>query len=879
MIALHICLAPAQSASLDQRPVKPGKNCTLLLIPIAASLLLSPVTAQNRVLFIGNSFTIGSGDGRTETVGGVPAIFDALARANDHADPKTVKRAVSGMDFEFHAGNTITQNAISSEQWTHVILQNLSAEPTHLARGSIQDHTTFGTQLYHQIIANNVTTQVILYETFSRSEAHALITASSGPNSFASTAEFQGEIRANYAALAESLTTANPNNPPVQVAPVGSAWENAGGLLPKHSQGFANLHSSDEAHGNDNGYYLAAAVFYATIYGRSPEGLSDSAEIQALHLNLTEDAQTLERIASETVGTSSFEAGQALLIDFGSTQGITEGSDDSARTWNNVTPETGGADDAELSGLRLKSGKETDVTFAMLNRFNGANKRGAIGGDSFPSDATRDSLFGNSEMFNGLSHVFPSFKLMALNSRLAYDLTFYASRSGVHDNRETRYTVTGALETATSLDAANNQNEIAHLQNVAPTADGEITITLTPGDNNDNGNHFTYLGLLQITAGGTAIEEDTHPPQIESTKVNGAMITIEFNEAVEVGTAESVDNYTITTDGDPVALDGAAELQADAKTVIIELGATFVGPYTLTIASVSDLAGNVIAANSSITGVAPDPYARVFLFDFGGDGMFIENDDVGNSWNNVSHGVADSNTGKLSGIVDTSGALTDMSLAMIRRFNGVNQSGTRDHAGFPSKATRDSFYANTEPFSGLRDVFPCFQLTDLMPSVVYTFTMYASRMEAAESRETRYTITGANKLSDVLDPSNNVANTVTIEGIIPDTKGTITFSITPTENNTNRNHFTYLGLLKIETAPTLRSERIGFRITWLERDDEGITLTWTSHANTTYSIESSNDLRSWNELEDGIAASGETTTFKDHSASDSNVSFYRVRRE
>ncbi|MGK0185602.1 MAG: hypothetical protein ACI9R3_001380 [Verrucomicrobiales bacterium] len=400
MITLLICQAQAVTAFLDPRFFEPAKNRRLCLWLIAAALLLSSATAQNKVLFIGNSFTMASGDGRAESIGGVPAIFDALARAGGHAD-------------------------------------------------------------------------------------HSLITGASGPNSFASTAEFQREIRARYAALAEALTAANPRNHPVQVAPVGSAWENAGGMHAAGADGFADLHSGDEAHGNDNGYYLAAAVFYATIYGQSPEGLSQSGEIQALNLYLTEDPERLELIASATVGTSKFQAGESMLVDFGFNGTTMDGSDDSARTWNNVTPEVGGTDDGELFGLRLASGEETAVSIRMQSRFNGANQNGTTASDAFPTDATRDSLFGNTEEFSGLNNVFPSFMLKRLNSRLAYDLTFYASRAGVGDNRETRHTVTGAHEGTAMLNVANNGNEFTRLERVVPTGDGEVTIAITPGDNNE----------------------------------------------------------------------------------------------------------------------------------------------------------------------------------------------------------------------------------------------------------------------------------------------------------------------------------------------------------------------------------------------------------
>ena len=103
--------------------------------------------AQHRVLFIGNSFTIGSGGG------GVPGIFDRLAQAGGHPDPTTVMRAVGGQNFQFHSLDATTQTTINSQPWTHVVLQNYSTEPTHLASGSVANHYTYGSLLYRQIMA------------------------------------------------------------------------------------------------------------------------------------------------------------------------------------------------------------------------------------------------------------------------------------------------------------------------------------------------------------------------------------------------------------------------------------------------------------------------------------------------------------------------------------------------------------------------------------------------------------------------------------------------------------------------------------------------------------------------------------------------------
>ena len=88
--------------------------------------------------------------------------------------------------------------------------------------------------------------------------------------------------------------------------------------------------------------------------------------------------------------------------------------------------------------------------------------------------------------------------MTGLDPATAYDLLFYASRMGVGDIRETRYTVTGASETIVDFNVSNNEFEVATAADVLPDSNGEITVALTPGPNNDNGNHFTYLGVMQI---------------------------------------------------------------------------------------------------------------------------------------------------------------------------------------------------------------------------------------------------------------------------------------------------------------------------------------------------------------------------------------------
>lgn len=196
--------------------------------------------------------------------------------------------------------------------------------------------------------------------------------------------------------------------------------------------------------------------------------------------------------------------------------------------------------------------------------------------------------------------------------------------------------------------------------------------------------------------------------------------------------------------------------------------------------------------------------AQTFLFDFGGANTTINGpspDDPVNYWNNVGLTVGQSNTGQLLNLVTTDNSVTSVGLMMISRFNGANENGTLTSTLYPSDATRDSLFGNTELFSGSANIFPSFKLTGLNPATAYNFTFYASRTGATDNRETGYTLTGGNTGFAALNASANENNFVTAFGINPSASGEITIAIAPTANNVNQYHFTYLGVMQVQAVP------------------------------------------------------------------------------
>ena len=250
-----------------------------------------------KVLFIGNSYT---------SVNDLPSLVEALAAAGGQRI-ETDEYLPGGYTFQQHADDEKALKKIRERKWDVVVLQEQSLLPI-LNRASMHKYARI---LHDEISKQGAKT--IFYLTWARQDipqmqdgadpatlpdyARAMfqLIGLANPAYFEALckqhkAGLEGGLNGAYFDIATELNAA--------VAPVGIAWEKALAADPDPV-----LHQADKSHPNAQGSYLAACVFYATLFDKSPVGLP--AELRKGRQLLVEvapnEAKLLQEIAWQTV--------------------------------------------------------------------------------------------------------------------------------------------------------------------------------------------------------------------------------------------------------------------------------------------------------------------------------------------------------------------------------------------------------------------------------------------------------------------------------------------------------------------------------------------------------------------------------------------------
>ena len=213
------------------------------------------VEPPNRVLFIGNSYTYENGGMNT-----ILQEFVQVAQPGHYfiADAVTA----GGATLEMHYNNASTLEAIEEGNWDYVILQEQSTRPIENPELMYEYATLLDG------VITGAGAETAFFMTWARAYDPGMIEG----------------LAAAYNYIGEQLDA--------MVCPVGRAWQNSLQQNPE-----LILHLSDDSHPNVWGTYLSICVFYACLFGESPEGVNYVNDPQIT----TADRDFLQTIAWETV--------------------------------------------------------------------------------------------------------------------------------------------------------------------------------------------------------------------------------------------------------------------------------------------------------------------------------------------------------------------------------------------------------------------------------------------------------------------------------------------------------------------------------------------------------------------------------------------------
>ncbi len=243
------------------------KYLTLLLITLYPVITFSTV---RKVLFIGNSYT---------ATNNLPKVVEDIASSMgdtlvyDEYSP-------GGQKFIGHSTDPTVATKISSQKWDIVVLQAQSQEPSFPPTQVASETYPYAKKLDSMILNNNSCTETMFFMTWGRQNGDA-----SNCANYPVICTYEGmqmRLRESY------LQMAQDNN--AIVAPVGSAWKQI-----RDSFASINLYSPDGSHPSFEGTYLAACVFYASIFHRSPEKSTYIGSVTTANANI------IKRIAAKTV--------------------------------------------------------------------------------------------------------------------------------------------------------------------------------------------------------------------------------------------------------------------------------------------------------------------------------------------------------------------------------------------------------------------------------------------------------------------------------------------------------------------------------------------------------------------------------------------------
>jgi len=219
----------------------------LLYILLILSLGQNSSADNKNVLFIGNSYTY---------YNNLPDVINSIA--NSFGDTLFYdSNTPGGLTAQGHWNNATTLTKIQQGGWDYVSIQCQSQEPSFSA-GQVASQTfPYVKSLDSLVQASNSCAETIYFMTWGRKNGDQANCPLYPP--VCTYDGMQQRLRESYLLFADSTNAS--------VSPVGAAWKIFRTQYPN-----IDLYSPDESHPSLHGTYLAACVFYSSLFHKSSSG-------------------------------------------------------------------------------------------------------------------------------------------------------------------------------------------------------------------------------------------------------------------------------------------------------------------------------------------------------------------------------------------------------------------------------------------------------------------------------------------------------------------------------------------------------------------------------------------------------------------------------
>lgn len=632
---------------------------------------------------------------------------------------------------------------------------------------------------------------------------------------------------------------------------------------------------------------------------------------------------------SFTINVTDVDPNYSIYVDF------TDGAYQGPAVWNNTNEKP--AQNEVYPDLKDSQGRSTGVTLNVLTAWQtingGANTNNQGVNTGLNSGVYPDNVMTSSWWTNTTTQ---TFRLTGLNPQYKYSLTFFGSRAGVSDNRITSYTINdtsvtlnatnNSTQTATinnirpdtaggiSVDmsaAAGSQygyinamvvNAVlddstaparpGHFaaRNIAAgvrlswtdqaynetgyelyrSADQGVAFTLLSPNPNANDTAYTdatatsgqtwYYTARAVNDYGVSPYTDTiaitipNKPPVLATMADVIIKTDTTRQIAVAATDAAGDTITLSA----ITLPGFATFQDNGNgngTITLSPTATDIGKYTLVIKAI-DNKGDTSSQRFTVQ-VTDKKSTSIYV-------NYNQLEPAGAPWNNFN-ALPNTNAG-ISNLQDETGTASGINITILDAFTGANNVGatTGENSGvFPDAVMHTFFYDQSGADRHVR-------ISGLSADRKYNLMFFGSRASVYDNRNTVY---GAGGQTVTLNAASNTSNTVQINGLSPDSTGSIIFTV----RQASGSFAAYINAMVIQSYVDDGTPLAPSNLAATAQSRTSIQLTWSDKANneTGYEVWRSASRNGSYSL---IAATGaNVTTYSDSSLSANTIYYYKIR--